>query len=123
MGDLKKTGSNLPFLLILMIMVVIFPSSTSSFVFNCNGSSSSECLGRRQGQDDDLGLEYFLMESETRRILQQGGGTTKTLNPGDASCGRDKYGYLCTPPGNNDVKRSENCGGNTFNRACHQLQK
>ncbi|XVF81705.1 hypothetical protein PTKIN_Ptkin15bG0176900 [Pterospermum kingtungense] len=138
MGDLKKTGLSLPVLLILSIMLVI-PSSTShseigsresnslSSFFNCNGSSA-DCFGR-QGQDN-LGLE-FLMESETsqmvlgtRRILQQGGSpSSQSLNPANAACGRDKYGYLCTPPANTDVKRSENCQGSTFNRGCHQLQK
>ena len=139
MGDLKKTGLYHPIFLILTLMIMI-PSSTShsaaigspesnslSF-FPCNGSSA-ECFGRQD--QDDLGFE-FLMESETskmvletRRMLQQGGRpSSNTLNLANAACGRDKNGaYLCTPPGNKDVKRSENCNGDAYNRACHQLSK
>ncbi|XWS43026.1 hypothetical protein CRYUN_Cryun16bG0065700 [Craigia yunnanensis] len=134
MRDLNKKGLYLSILLILILMIMI-PSSTShssigspesnslSF-FPCNGSSA-ECFGLQD--QDDLGFE-FLMESETsemvletRRMLQQKGKTsTNTLKPADAACGRDKFGYLCTPPANKDVKRSENCKGDTYNRGCHQ---
>ena len=138
MRDLKKKGLYLSILLILTPIIMI-PSSTShsaamgspesnslSF-FPCNGSSA-ECFGRQD--QDDLGFE-FLMESETvqmvletRRMLQQGGRPpTNTLMPGDAACGRDNFGYLCTPPGNKDVKRSGNCKGRTFNGGCHQQRK
>ncbi|GMI69065.1 hypothetical protein HRI_000575800 [Hibiscus trionum] len=109
---------------ILLLMMIPFctshyaldspEKSNSVGFFRCNGSSS-DCFG--------VGLD-LLMESETRRMLQQGGGrpSTNTLKP-NAACNRDKFGYLCTPPGNKDVKRSENCKGSTFNRACHQLKK
>ncbi|XWS75691.1 hypothetical protein CRYUN_Cryun01aG0113200 [Craigia yunnanensis] len=137
MRGLKKKGLYLSILLILTLMIMI-PSSTShsaigepesnslSF-FPCNGSSA-ECFGSQD--QDDLGFE-FLMESETsqmvletRRKLKQGGRpSTNTLNPANAACGRDKTGYLCTPQGNNDVKRPENCNGDTFNRGCHQQRK
>ncbi|TYI74599.1 hypothetical protein E1A91_D07G211900v1 [Gossypium mustelinum] len=128
---LKRPSLHRPILL-LMLMVMI-PWSTSHFAldppekrnslgfFHCNGSSA-ECFGGKV--EDDMLLE-FLVESETRRMLQQGGNrpSTNTLKPNIAACGRDKYGYLCTPPSNKDVKRSENCGGDNFNRACHQLSK
>ena len=137
MRDLKKKGLYLSILLILTLIIMI-PSSTShsaigspesnslSF-FPCNGSSA-ECFGRQD--QDDLGFE-FLMESETsqmvletRRMLQQRGRpSTNTLNRANAACGRDKFGYLCTPQNNTDVKRSENCNGDAYNRACHQLSK
>ncbi|XVE72324.1 hypothetical protein DITRI_Ditri11bG0030400 [Diplodiscus trichospermus] len=134
MGDLRRTGLYLSILLILTLMIII-PSSTShcaigsseskslSF-FHCNGSSA-ECFNRQV--PDDLGME-FLMESETskmvletRRILQQGGRpSTNSLKRANAACNRDKFGYLCTPQANKDVKRAENCKGDTFNRNCHQ---
>ncbi|XWS30899.1 hypothetical protein CRYUN_Cryun23aG0030900 [Craigia yunnanensis] len=103
------------------------PESKSLSFFPCNGSSA-KCFGRQD--QDDLGSE-FLMESETskmiletRRMLQQGGRpSSNTLNPANAACGRDKFGYLYTPPGNKDVKRSENCKGDTYNRVCHQQRK
>ncbi|OMO96133.1 hypothetical protein CCACVL1_05063, partial [Corchorus capsularis] len=99
---------------------------SSSLFHHCNGSSH-ECLG--QGPEEELYGFEFLMESETsqivveetRRMLQHGGSsTTNTLNLAAAACGRDKFGYLCTPQSNKDVKRPENCKGNTFNRGCHQ---
>ncbi|KAE8695234.1 Detected protein of unknown function [Hibiscus syriacus] len=98
--------------LTILVMTMMIPSNAShspmgsAGLFYCNGSAV-ECLG-----GDDIGFE-LLMESETRRIVQQRGGrtTTNTLNLADAACNRDKIGaYLCTPSVNKGVKRSENCG-------------
>ncbi|XVF20829.1 hypothetical protein REPUB_Repub12eG0036700 [Reevesia pubescens] len=136
MGDLEKTGLSRAILLILTLTIMIpsstfhsamgSPESNILSVFHCNGSST-ECFGRQDQYD--LGFE-FLMESETsqmgletrRKLQQRGRPSTNTLKLG-AACGRDKFGYLCTPPGNKNVKRAENCRGNTFNRGCHQQRK
>ncbi|OMO50611.1 hypothetical protein COLO4_37987 [Corchorus olitorius] len=132
MGDLRKTGLYLATGLTMMIIMIqhsaMGSAEINSRLHHCNGSSH-ECLG--QGPEEKLFGFEFLMESETtqivveetRRMLQQGGSsTTNTLNLAAAACGRDKFGYLCTPQGNKDVKRPENCKGNsnTFNRGCHQ---
>ncbi|KAK8569069.1 hypothetical protein V6N13_106945 [Hibiscus sabdariffa] len=113
-----------PILLLTMMMVMKIPSNASHTAMNSPGlfycnESSVECIG---GQNrDDLGFE-LLMESVTKRILQQRRGTTtaNTLNLAMAACNRDKISaYLCTPSAIKGVKTSENCGGNMYNRLCH----
>ncbi|KAK8289694.1 hypothetical protein V6Z12_D07G208600 [Gossypium hirsutum] len=90
---LKRPSLHRPILL-LMLMVMI-PWSTSHFALDPPEKRNS--------------LGFFHCNGSSAEC--------------SGACGRDKYGYLCTPPSNKDVKRSENCGGDNFNRACHQLSK
>ncbi|KAK8711877.1 hypothetical protein V6N13_147137 [Hibiscus sabdariffa] len=82
---------------------------------------SLDYFGGQNQEDLGFGL---LVESETRRILQQGSHrppTYNSLNLADAACNRDQIdAYLCTPSENKGVKRSENCGGDMYNRLCHR---